>query len=327
MSAPEHATIPPEIVEQTIQWMMRLAETPDPALQSACKQWRNADARHELAWQRLQGIHQRLNLAVGATDSAPLAGDTILRYCQQHTRRQTIKWLFGGVAIGSLGLLGLSDQLIADGTNYHTAKGELRSLQLADGTELTLNTQSSVQLHYNEQERRVRLQQGEILISTAQDLTTRPFYVDTPNGLLTALGTRFSVRQHSTHLHSTHVAVFDGAVRVEPRANPHTKTVVSAGQQLSFDPYSWAELAALDTNMPSWTQGMLVAERMRLDHFLVELNRYRSGMLGCDDGIAHLTVTGAFRVDDTDKALAVLATVLNLKIRYRTRYWVHVESA
>ncbi|PJI37258.1 siderophore-interacting protein, partial [Methylobacterium radiotolerans] len=39
------------------------------------------------------------------------------------------------------------------------------------------------------------MRSGEILIATGHDDAGRPFAVSTPNGLLTPLGTRFSVRQ------------------------------------------------------------------------------------------------------------------------------------
>jgi transmembrane sensor len=66
---------------------------------------------------------------------------------------------------------------------------------------------------------------------------------------------------------------------------------------------------------------------MRLDRFLAELGRYRAGILRCDADVADREVTGAFRIDDTDKALEVLASVLDLALRYRTRYWVNVGRA
>jgi transmembrane sensor len=72
---------------------------------------------------------------------------------------------------------------------------------------------------------------------------------------------------------------------------------------------------------------MLVANRMRLDRFVAELGRYRTGIVRCDADVAHREVTGAFRIDDTDKALEVLAGVLDLRLRYRTRYWVSVGRA
>lgn len=327
MSTSRPEALHPDIIEQAAQWMMRLGDGPDASMEQACQQWRQADARHELAWQRLQGISQNLNAAIGGSAAAPVAGQTILRYCERRSRRHAMKWMLGGVAAGSLGWLGLHEGLFDSADVYRTATGEQRVVNLPDGTVLTMNTGSVVKLRYDAQQRHIHLRRGEILISTAKDLAARPFTVETPNGLLTALGTRFTVRQMDDEAAATRLAVFEGAVRVEPADSASASQVLHAGEQVEFGRLNMSSPQPLQDAEPSWTQGMLVANRMRLDLFLQELSRYRPGVLRCDPEVAHLTVTGAFRIDDTDKALEVLAGVLKLRLRYRTRYWVSVGQA
>ena len=89
----------PDIIEQAAQWMMRIGDAPDAVTEIACAQWRQADARHELAWQRLQGIRQDVNAATGGQVSGATAGQTILRYCDQRSRRSALKWMVGGVGL------------------------------------------------------------------------------------------------------------------------------------------------------------------------------------------------------------------------------------
>ena len=69
---------------------------------------------------------------------------------------------------------------------------------------------------------------------------------------------------------------------------------------------------------------MLVANEQRLDHFLAELGRYRTGWLRCDPAIAGLRISGAFALNDTDQALQALTTSLPVRIEETTRYWVTV---
>lgn len=327
MTTPRSEVLHPDIIKQAAQWMMRLGDSSDAATQAECQRWRQADARHELAWQRLQGISQNVNAAIGGGASAPVAGQTILRYCENRSRRHAMKWMLGGVAAGSLGWLGLHEGLFDSADVYRTATGEQRTVNLPDGTVLTMNTGSVLKLSYDAQQRHIDLRRGEILVSTAKDLAARPFMVATSNGLLTALGTRFTVRQMDDETAATRLAVFEGAVRVEPAGSASAAQVLHAGEQVEFGRQSMSSPQSLQEAEPSWTQGMLVANRMRLDQFLQELSRYRPGVLRCDPEVAHLTVTGAFRIDDTDKALEVLAGVLNLQLRYRTRYWVSVGQA
>ncbi|MOA40347.1 fec operon regulator FecR [compost metagenome] len=72
---------------------------------------------------------------------------------------------------------------------------------------------------------------------------------------------------------------------------------------------------------------MLVVSRMRLDDFLAELGRYRRGRLGCDPAVAHLLVSGAYPLADTDRVLAALTSSLAVQVHFLSRYWVTVRPA
>ncbi|MGE8616033.1 MAG: FecR domain-containing protein [Achromobacter veterisilvae] len=327
MSAREAERLHPDIVKQAAQWMMRTADAPDADTQAACARWRQADARHELAWQRLQGINQDFAATTGAHLPAAAAGQTILRYCDQRSRRHALKWMAGGIGLGALGLAGMREGLWDGATVYRTATGEQRVLTLPDGTQLTLNTDSAVALHFDERQRRIELRDGEILIATSSDPAGRPFSVKTRNGILTPLGTRFVVRQLDDARRATRVAVHEGAVRIDPAGAVEASRVLHAGEQADFDARALSPAVPVEGTAPAWKQGMLVANRMRLDRFLEELGRYRPGFLHCDADVADREVTGAFRIDDTDRALEVLASALHLSLRYRTRYWVSVGRA
>ncbi|MDF3943562.1 FecR family protein [Achromobacter denitrificans] len=327
MSAARTERLHPDIIEQAAEWMMRTGDAPDAATEAACTRWRLADARHELAWQRLQGISRDLHCAAGGPVSGATAGQTILRYCEQRSRRSALKWAAGGIGLGTLGWLGAHQGLFDGAATYRTATGEQQTVTLPDGTVLTMNTHTVVALRYDAGQRRIDLRNGEILIATAADAAGRPFSVKTPNGLLTPLGTRFVVRRLEDGNGATRLTVFEGAVRAEPAARAQAARVLHAGEQAEFDDRSLSPATLVDGKGPAWTEGMLVANRMRLDRFLAELGRYRAGILRCDPAVAAREVTGAFRIDDTDKTLDVLANVLDLTLRYRTRYWVSVGAA
>lgn len=324
MSAARAERLHADIVREAARWMMRTGDAPDADTLAACTAWRQADARHELAWQRLTGIGQEVGGLTGGPVSETTASQTILRYCEGRSRRSALKWMVGGIGLGGLTWAGLREGWWNGSTVHRTAVGQQQTLTLADGTLLTLNTDSTVALHYDARQRRVDLRAGEILIATAPDPAGRPFTVETPNGRLTPLGTRFVVRQLDDDGAATRIGVFEGAVRVEPRAHTQAARVVHAGEQLEFDRRTLAPASPIEGGTPAWAAGMLVANRMRLDRFLTELGRYRPGLVRCDDAVAHREVTGAFRIDDTDKALEVVAGVLDLELRYRTRYWVTV---
>lgn len=72
---------------------------------------------------------------------------------------------------------------------------------------------------------------------------------------------------------------------------------------------------------------MLTVIDWRLGDFITELSRYRPGVLRCDPGIAHLRLSGAFRIDNTDTILENLSQSLPVTVRFITRYWATVEAA
>jgi ferric-dicitrate binding protein FerR (iron transport regulator) len=83
----------------------------------------------------------------------------------------------------------------------------------------------------------------------------------------------------------------------------------------------------LDMDIGAWADGLIVTRDMRLADFLSEVGRYRHGYLGCSANIADLRLSGVFRLEDTDKLLAILPQTLPVQLRYRTRWWVSLERA
>jgi len=69
----------------------------------------------------------------------------------------------------------------------------------------------------------------------------------------------------------------------------------------------------------AWTQGMLVADKMRLADFATELSRYRSGIVRVDPTVANVRISGAYPVGDTDKALAMLVSTYPVDAMTRLR--------
>ena len=76
----------------------------------------------------------------------------------------------------------------------------------------------------------------------------------------------------------------------------------------------------------AWTEGMIIANGMRLHDFLAELARYRRGRLSCDPAIANLRVSGTYPLADTDLVLTTLPSTLPVEIHFLTRYWVTIRA-
>ncbi|SFX22336.1 FecR family protein [Janthinobacterium lividum] len=287
----------------------------DPA---ALQAWRDASAEHERAWELLQRMDGQLG-AIPAALAMPA-----LQAAQQR-RRTAAKVLAmlvaagGGIALGQAGLQSAPWQ--AWTASLRTAPGQRRHVTLADGGRMEMNTDSALDVAYGATHRRIRLHHGEIMITTASD--ARPFLVDTPHGVIRALGTRFGVRCDAD---GSTVSVYEHAVEVRCAARPDAVRRLEAGQQLRFSASGAEHVQAMSAHQDSWLRGMLVAADWPLQKLVTELARYRRGRLACDAGVARRPVTGTYRLDDIDAVLESLCASHGLQVTYFTRYWATVAA-
>ncbi len=321
------------IVTEAIDWYVRQAsglETQHD--RRAFQHWYDAHADHARAWQRMQdvggrvrNVHHRVGPAVGHATLSGAAQDG-------RPRRRVLKTLVWAGAAGT-GLYVLGRRAEQGGlsswlADARTRAGERRTLTLADGTRLLLNTATSVDIDFDAALRRVRLHDGEIMVTTARDAANRPFIVETVEGVLRPVGTKFTVRRDdATTLHgepATRIGVSEGAVDVSAKDGLAPMRLV-AGQQAAFTRTVVAQPQSLRESDLAWSEGMLVAERARLGDFIAELERYRPGRLRCDAVVADLRVTGTWPLsggDPTDRILASLEQQLPVRQQRLTRYWV-----
>lgn len=203
-------------------------------------------------------------------------------------------------------------------------------MNLPDGTQLVLNTDTAIDVRFDGAARLVALHAGEIHVATAHDgaVPARPFLVRSSNGVVRALGTHFSVRQGGSVLAPrTRVSVSEGAVEIRPSQAPDALRRVNAGQQGSFDERAVSALTPLVPYADAWLRGVLIAERTPLGEVLAQVARYRYGVLRCDPVLAALPVDGIFQLHDPENILLLLQRALPIRLARRTRYWISVEAA
>ena len=95
---------------------------------------------------------------------------------------------------------------------YATGIGEQRSLALADGSTIELNTHSKIRVRFTADRRTIDLVEGQALFHVAKD-KTRPFIVQSDGTKVRAVGTEFDVYRRMT---GTTVTVIEGRVAVLP---------------------------------------------------------------------------------------------------------------
>jgi transmembrane sensor len=329
--------IPEAIVDQAIAWYARLASGMETGRGRAeFARWHDAHPDHARAWARLEGMKQRFQGERREDPAAlPHVTPTLLTF---FSRRKALKRLAWAGVIG-VGLDLVNEQvpwrrpLIMAASDAHTPIGGRRSMVLPDGTQLQLNTDTSLDLHFDGRERRILLRRGEILVTTSKDAAGRPFVVTTADGDLVPVGTRFTARyvDEPGRDSFTRLVMVDGAVQVRNRltgtSNP---LLVEAGHQVRFTREAVDAVAPADGAQLAWIDGMFAAESLRLDAFLAELGRYRAGWLRCSPDVAALRITGVWPLDGadaTDRILDSVARRLPVRIRRFTPYFVAVNAA
>lgn len=312
MSAAE--PIAPRILDEAADWLVRLHQDASEETRRACADWQRQSPQHARAWDRAERLLGHLGSLPPALAMSTLGRERTL------DRRRALKQLAVLLAIAPAGLAAWRTQPWQDWTaDQYTGIGEQRKLPLPDGSLLTLNTDTAVDIAFTSAQRLVRLLRGEIFLDSRAD--SRPFLVTTREGRLHTREARLNVRQGDD---STRISVLHGRVEVAPLHG--AGQWLGAGESVLLSTRSIVAIPP-SPNPDAWTHGMLMADRMPLQTLLGELGRYRRGVLRCDPAVANLEVSGAFPLLDGNLALSMLQSTYPLRIRRVTDFWITLAAA
>ncbi|WP_332763878.1 FecR domain-containing protein [Pseudomonas koreensis] len=305
-----------QVFEAAASWYVQFqAEPPTLAEKKAWQLWIDSDPAHLVAWNQVEQMQRHLGTLPQDLKRRALTTG------QQ--RRQVLKLLL--VAAGT-GFVGWNVQQHTSLGNvwadYKTRVGQRRNLTLADGSEIQLNTDTAIDVSFNTTQRLIRLRSGEILIQTGKLGDQRPFFVETQDGRVQALGTHFSVHQLPG---STRVGVLEDRVSIQPADVSAPARILQTGEGADFDRQHIALIQPFTSSQVAWSNGQLIVLDARLGDVIDELQRYRRGVLHCDAGVRDLRISGTFKLDSTDAVLANLQASLPINVRYFTRYWISIS--
>jgi transmembrane sensor len=232
--------------------------------------------------------------------------------------RSRRKWMSLAAAAGLAGLVVALAWNLRPGQPHriNTTVGEQRSLTLADGSLITLNTASEVRVSYSDTERSIDLEAGEAVFRVAPD-RKRPFEVQTRLATIRALGTQFNIYQRPEDIL---VSVLDGKVAVSDRITGSVVTL-GAGEQARIPVHGRIEKrerADLTWTL-AWQQRRLSFEEAPIEEMVREFNRYNSKVRfrieGLTPGTYHFG--GIFDAYDTESFAALLAREPGLRVEKR----------
>lgn len=158
-----------------------------------------------------------------------------------------------------------------------TAPGVKKTIRLADGSTVKLNSGSSVYFaeNFGEESREITLQ-GEAFFEVAKD-SLKPFVVYTGGISTQALGTSFNI-DYSSHEGTITVALATGLVKVEQEGQDRKQllSLLTPGQQLAYDKASGQyAVASFDRReVLAWKEGVLTFRKASMDQVIRELENW-----------------------------------------------------
>jgi transmembrane sensor len=215
--------------------------------------------------------------------------------------------------------VGLVLYLLEKPQEFSTALGEQRSVLLADGSRVTLNTASTIAVNLHKDRREVRLVRGEALFEVAHD-AARSFVVRAGDARLRDVGTQFNVdmRENSTTVTVVEGQVAVGAHAVGGAADKAEPVILGANDRVVITPAGVAATqhqVNVEASM-AWTRRQLMFEHQPLSEVAEEFNRYNKDRIEIESAqLKGQEVTGVFEAKDPASFLAFLSSLPGVEIR------------
>ncbi|MGS2722738.1 FecR family protein [Porticoccus sp. GXU_MW_L64] len=224
-------------------------------------------------------------------------------------------------------------------TEYHATKvGQANILELEDGSTIHLNTNTILEKEYSSKVRVVRLISGEAVFDVAHD-KKRPFLVYAGNGVVRAIGTRFSVRVRDN---GVSVTVAEGKVAVADRAQipsawPSEDSLnasalfVARGEAAKIELSTGTEKEDITESQLaerlSWTNGQLVFYDQRLESVVDEVSRYTTVQISfSDDVLKEQRITGILPIGEIETILEGIELSLALETEWISNTHVQLST-
>lgn len=279
---------------------------------AAFRRWRDADTRHAEAYDRITAIWNQAGRLSRAPDAAGVRADArperprVLGFALAASLAAAV--LVTTLLLGSRWLPGSTSQ--QEPMIFAAAVGEIREIELPDGSRLTLDSASSVEAAFTQAERKLTLREGRARFQVAHE--PRPFMVRAGFSEVVATGTLFDVSLIGGR---TTVLLLEGSVEVRGKDERRKLERLVPGEKLIVAASAPAERRRAARGEGAWPTRMLEFDDTRLDEAAALANRYSKVQLRLgNERIRSLRVSGAFRAGDVAGFARSLATAFELRV-------------
>lgn len=319
------------IAEQAVRWLLRQQEGLTRDEQDSFQIWLQTPA-HRVEYEALRPLwHEMAEIPASAVAHLrPTTGRRIIW--------RPVVWGCALLVLATLLFFSLRDEFASPvySASWHTGRGEIRTVELPDGSTLSLDAGTQLTVRYFAHRREVVMPQGQAFFKVAHN-PQQPFEVQSGPTRVTVVGTEFSVRYlpHTMSGEGTEVAVSTGAVRVGPRsswqnywwramqhlhlpqAGRHLAVLRASQRAISDKQGQLVSQTMLPTeSIAAWREERIVLDDTRLDMALAEFARYTDVPLKLDSpAVAALRVSGSFDTSRVESFAKALPRVLPVKIK------------
>jgi transmembrane sensor len=317
----EGFALPDSLMDAALNWFSLLQGYPDDVgLRARFEAWKSADPANAKAFDKVAGVWELPELDViasGIGNSVGRAGTSGKVATVRRGQHRRNVWTYAAMAAAAVVLVGVGIQqypvmMLNWRADYQTAAGARDEITLPDGSRMTLNTASAVQLDFEETKRSVTLLQGEAYFDVVAD-PSRPFTVAAAFSEVEVKGTAFAMRTDADRdtvvLERGHVEVARLPTRDDTAAMDPGETVTATATGLS-------RVRTIDpATALSWRDGRLIFENQPFEQVLGEIGRYYAHSIVVANGqVGRARVTGNYRIDNPERTIRSLAATVGASV-------------
>ena len=311
-------TTPTPAQEQAaLAWLSLLHDAPSSGDQATFSRWLRADPAHVEAYAQAQVLWELSEVPASTlADEDALALQRYLKAMDAAKRSRVRRWSRALALAACLLLMvsmgaGWQPQRWVDdlGADYVSLPGQVKTVILADQSQVTLDADSAIAVDFRHGERQIQLRRGAGFFSVTH--TGQPFVVHAGSGEARVLGTQFEVRLQPA---GAQVTVLSGRVGVKPSAQG-TQQILTASQQVAYTEGVADEMHAVNSEARmAWRDGWLNYYKTPLADVVKDLSRYYPGrILLLNDALGARRVSGSFPSNDPEAVLKALQAVLGFE--------------
>jgi transmembrane sensor len=326
--------------QEATDWLILLTSgeaTPENFIEFA--NWRNRSPAHNHAYLKISALWEKLDkpLLAWREQQATSSENKKLQQSELTAVEMAVKKYpliraRGGVLMAMAAMVAFvvinlfPDYLNYPFTNYRTRIGEQRTITLADGSKVFLNTDTALNISFTNTARNIELIKGEAEFIVAHD-QLKPFIVKAGGIQTQAIGTQFVVRQYTNQ---NAVILLEGKVKAsltDKSISKQDALILSPGEQIVFRDNQLVRSSYPDINAANaWKKGQLQMNFVTLKKALAEISRYRrGGIMLLDRDLAQRQINAAIDLNQLDAWLTALETTLPLRI-HRLGPWLFIRS-